>query len=155
MPAQHPCPYQNASSPWAHALPPAGKRTARQSAQGLVTLRRLDFHLQAAPARSRLADLVDVDVAVSGTRKERVAVRAPSERDTPRDAALQRRLGEELLQDVLVLEVPHLDGVVRGRAQPVVLRAEGQSVDGAAGVERVQVLAVVHVPQHRGAILTT
>merc|ERR1719160_2131807 len=102
---------------------------------------------------SCVADLVHVDVPVSGAREERVAVRAPGEGHTPRDKALRRCLGHELLEDLLVLEIPDLDGRVRRGNEPIVLRAEAERIDGATGIEGVQVLAVVHVPKHRSAVL--
>merc|ERR1712187_730108 len=103
---------------------------------------------------SSLPDLVDVDIAIGGPCEQGVAIRTPGERDAPRDAALRRVCGAQLVQDILVLKVPNLDRGVRGRAEPVVLRAEGQRVDRAAGIQGVEVLPVVDVPEHRGAILT-
>lgn len=105
--------------------------------------------------RLRASDGVDVDVPVGGTREEGVAVRGPLQGHAPRDARLGDGLGGQLVQDQLVLQVPDLDGGVRGRAQPVVLRGEAHRVDGAVSVQRVQVLPVVHVPQHGGAVLAT
>ena len=51
------------------------------------------------------------------------------------------------------LQVPDFDGRVRGSAKPVVLRAEGQGIDRATSVEGIQMLAVVHVPEHGRAVL--
>merc|ERR1719420_158270 len=93
-----------------------------------------------------------VDVPVGGTREERIAIGAPAEGDAPRDKALRRRLGKELLEDRLILEIPHLDGRVRRGNEPIVLGAEAERVDGAACIERVQMLAVVYVPKHRGTV---
>merc|ERR1712066_468670 len=94
---------------------------------------------------SGLPDLVDVDVAIGGPCEQGGAVRAPGEGDAPRDAALRRRSGAQLVQDILVLEVPNLDRGVRGRAEPIVLRAEGQRVNRAAGIQGVKMLPVIDV----------
>lgn len=49
----------------------------------------------------------------------------------------------------------YLDGFVGGGAEPVVAWGEAQAVDGAAGVERIEVLALADVPQHSNAVLAT
>mmetsp|Transcript_36633 Transcript_36633/g.55261 ORF Transcript_36633/g.55261 Transcript_36633/m.55261 type:complete len:377 (-) Transcript_36633:28-1158(-) len=102
-----------------------------------------------------LADLVHVDVAVGAAGEEGVAVGGPAQGHAPRDAVLGGVLGGQLVQDLLVLQVPDLDGDVGGSHEPVVLGAEGQGVDGAAGIQGVQVLAVVHVPEHGHSVLAT
>merc|ERR1719199_2042825 len=84
-----------------------------------------------------------------------VTVRGPLKGDAPRDTGLRDGLGGELVKDVLVLQVPDLDGGIGGGAQPVVLRREAHGVDGGVSVQGVQVLAVVDIPQHGGAVLTT
>ena len=61
-------------------------------------------------------DLVHVDVAVRGTGEQRVAVRGPLQGHAPRDAGLGHFLGGQLVQDVLVLQVPDLDAGVGGGA---------------------------------------
>lgn len=50
---------------------------------------------------------------------------------------------------------PNLDGVGSGRAEPVSVGREAESVDDVTAVERVQVLVVVEVPQHGLAVLAT
>merc|ERR1719379_1507592 len=79
----------------------------------------------------------------------------PSERHTPWNAALWWLLGGELVQHVLVFQVPDLDGNIGSSHQPVVLRREGEGIDGATGVQRVEVLAIVDIPEHHAAVLAT
>ena len=49
-------------------------------------------------------------------------------------------------------EVPHLDRGVGGRNEPIVLGTERHRVDGAACIQGVQMLAIVHIPEHGCAI---
>jgi len=61
----------------------------------------------------------------------------------------------ELVNSSLALQVPDLDGVLGGSAQPVSVRGEAQVVDDVTGIERVQSLSVGQVPQDGDAVLTT
>merc|ERR1719265_302250 len=63
--------------------------------------------------------------------------------DTKRKAGLVLHGREDLVLHALVLQVPDLDGRVGRRAQPVVLRAEAESLDRRRGVQGVQMLPVV------------
>jgi hypothetical protein len=92
-----------------------------------------------------LRDLKDVDVAISRTGEESVAVGRPGKGDNPRKTTLDRARGLDLLENILV----------SGGAEPVVLGREGQGADGRAGFERVEVLALVDIPEHSGAVLAT
>ena len=55
----------------------------------------------------------------------------------------------------LALEVEDLDASGSGRAEPVAVRGEDEGVNNVAGLERVQVLALVEVPEHSDAVLAT
>ena len=55
----------------------------------------------------------------------------------------------------LALEVEDLDASGSGRAEPVAVRGEDEGVDNVAGLEGVQVLALVEVPEHGDAVLAT
>lgn len=57
--------------------------------------------------------------------------------------------------NILALKIENLDAAGGGSAQPVSVRAEHQGVDNITCLEGVQVLAVVQVPKHGDAILTT
>jgi len=62
-------------------------------------------------------------------------------------------LGLELIDNDLVLQVPNLDRVAGGSAEPVAVWREAQRIDDVTALERVQVLVVVQVPQHGVAVL--
>ncbi len=100
-------------------------------------------------------DLVDIDISVGRTGEEDVAVGGPRERSDPGELGnVLAGLGDAV-DDSLGLEVPDFNTVVRGSAEPVVLRGERQGVYGGSGGQRVQVLALVDVPEHGGAVLAT
>mmetsp|Transcript_45226 Transcript_45226/g.112351 ORF Transcript_45226/g.112351 Transcript_45226/m.112351 type:complete len:211 (-) Transcript_45226:589-1221(-) len=98
-------------------------------------------------------NLVHVDVGVRRPSEECVSVGAPGERNAPWEARLGRLRRVQLLQHILILQIPYLDGVVCSGAQPVVLGGEAECVDGDARLEGVEVFALVDVPQHRRAVL--
>ncbi|GIX64498.1 sorbitol dehydrogenase [Babesia caballi] len=99
-----------------------------------------------------LVDLVDVDVAVGGASEERVTLLVPAERYAPGKADLFGLLAGDFCEHVLVLQVPDLDHLVGGDTEPVVARREAERVDGRAGLEQVQAVAVLHVPEARDAV---
>mmetsp|Transcript_49996 Transcript_49996/g.108697 ORF Transcript_49996/g.108697 Transcript_49996/m.108697 type:complete len:241 (-) Transcript_49996:293-1015(-) len=105
--------------------------------------------------RSALANLVHVDVSICGSGKERVSVGAPGQRHAPGNAVLRRRCRGELVQDILVLQIPDLDRGVCGCYEPVVPWAEDERIDGASCIKGVEVLSVVHIPEHSSAILAS
>ena len=55
----------------------------------------------------------------------------------------------------LALRVEDLDARGGRRAEPVTVGGEDEGVDDVTSLERVKVLALVQVPQHGDAILTT
>ena len=59
----------------------------------------------------------------------------------------------QALDDDLALKIPNLDAIVRGGAEPVSVGAEYEGVDDLAGVEGVQALPLVEVPEHGGPVL--
>lgn len=99
--------------------------------------------------------MVNVDVSIGASSEQRVSVRGPLQGHAPWNSALWHGLGGELVQDVLVFQVPDLDGRISSSAQPVILRGEAHSVDRRVGVQRVQMLTVIYVPEHSSAVLTT
>ena len=50
---------------------------------------------------------------------------------------------------------PDFNAGLRGRAEPVPVRAENQRVDDVVRLKLVQVLPLVQVPQHRGSVFAT
>lgn len=97
-------------------------------------------------------------MVVGVTSKQSLAISAPRQADALRLAALLADGGElrlELVDLALLLEVED-DDAARGRgAQPVPVGGEDQRVDLVAGVEGVEVLGLVEVPQHGGSVLAT
>lgn len=61
---------------------------------------------------------------------------------------------EESEEYALALKIEDLDTAAGCSAQPIAVRGEDESVDDVTGLERVEVLAVVEVPQHCNAILS-
>ena len=102
-----------------------------------------------------MSNLEHVDLAIGRTSKEGVTVSRPGERDNPRQTTLDWARSLDLLKNVLVLQVPDLNGSLSSSAEPVVLGREGKGTDGAASLEGVEVLALVDIPEHSGTVLTT
>ncbi|KAJ5217120.1 hypothetical protein N7468_010128 [Penicillium chermesinum] len=98
------------------------------------------------------------DLVVGVTSEQGLAVGGPGERDTLGVTALLALLdvlGLELINLALLLEVEDGDGAAGGSAQPVAVGGEDESVDLIAGVEGVEVLGLVQIPEHGGAVLAT
>jgi len=100
-------------------------------------------------------DRIHVDLAVSAPGEEGVSVSRPLKGHAPWDTRFRDFLVRKFIQDVLVLQVPDLDARVGGSTEPVVLRREAHGVDSAVGIQAVQMLSVVNIPQHSSAVLTT
>lgn len=121
----------------------------------LATLQRPQkpvFHLSTAH------DTPGTDLVVGVTGEESLAVSRPGEGDTLRLTALLADLHVlrlELVDLALLLEVEDDDARGGGSAQPVAVGREDESVDLVTGGQRVQVLALVQVPQHGGTVLAT
>jgi len=65
------------------------------------------------------------------------------------------KLWSELVHGRLALQVPDLDGVLGGGAQPVSVRGEAQVVDDVTGIKRIESLSVGQVPKDGDTVLTT
>jgi len=106
---------------------------------------------------SRHGDRPDTNDVVGVAGVQRLAVSGPGERRALWHELLLwlGDLGLELVNDDLVLQVPNLDRVAGGSAQPVAVWREAQSVDVIAALKRVQVLVVVQVPEHGVTVLAT
>jgi len=104
-----------------------------------------------------LGDLPHSDDVVGVARVERLTIGRPGQRDALRDEVLLRlgNFGFELVDDDFVLQIPNLDGIGGGSAQPVSVGREAQSVDDVARIEGVQVLVVVQVPEHSLAVFAS
>lgn len=61
----------------------------------------------------------------------------------------------EIGDDGLGNQIPDLNSLLGGSAQPVSVGGEGESVDDVSGIEGVQVLALVEVPELGSSVLAT
>lgn len=61
----------------------------------------------------------------------------------------------KIIKHSLALEVEDLDGGSGSSTEPVSVGGEDESVDNVSGIERVEVLALVEVPEHGNTVLTT
>lgn len=98
------------------------------------------------------------DLVVGVTGEQSLAVGGPGKGDTlgvTALLALLNVLGLELINLALLLEVEDGDGAAGGGAQPVAVGGEDQGVDLITGVEGVEVLGLVQIPQHGGTVLAT
>lgn len=103
-------------------------------------------------------DAPSTDDVVSVTSEQSLAVSGPGQADTLGLPALLANRGElrlQLINLALLLKVEDDDAAGSGGAEPVSVRREDEGVDLVVGVERVQVLGFVQVPEHGGTILAT
>lgn len=101
---------------------------------------------------------VDANDIVAVTSEQSLAVRRPGKRQAlglRRVLAEARELGLELINDRLALQVEDLDARGSGSAQPVAVGRENKRVDNVTGLQRVEVLAIRKLPEHRDAVLAT
>jgi len=102
----------------------------------------------------------DADERVAVTSKEGLTISGPGQGDSLRRVGLLadvRELGAELIDNRLGLQIPDLDARRGGGAQPVAVGGEDQGVDDVItlALQRVQVLALVEIPEHGDAVAST
>ena len=103
-------------------------------------------------------DAPGADDVVSVASEEGLAIGGPGQADTLGLAALLAdggELGLELINLALLLEVEDDDAAGGSSAEPVAVGGEDESVDLVVGVEGVEVLGLVKIPEHGGAVLAT
>jgi hypothetical protein len=102
--------------------------------------------------------LPDTDDVVGITREESSTVSRPADGQTVRIVILSlTNLSEfrtEFVNKRLVLEIPDLDTVLGSSAEPVTVRREGKGMDKGTGLQGVEVLGLVQVPEHDNTVLT-
>lgn len=113
------------------------------------------------PSCTRLSaahDTPGTDLVVGVTGEQGLAIGGPGKGNALGLAGLLANLdvlGLELVNLALLLKVEDDDGRGGSGAEPVAVRREDESVDLVTGGERVEVLGLVQVPEHGGAVLAT
>lgn len=64
-------------------------------------------------------------------------------------------LGVEVSDDVFALEIPNLDGVFGGSAQPISVGAEAERVDDVTTIQGIEVFSFGEIPQHGDSVLSS
>lgn len=103
-------------------------------------------------------DTPGADLVVGVTSEQGLAIGGPCEGDTLWVTGLASSLDEvwaELVDLALLLEVEDDNLLGGGSAQPVAVWREDEGVDLVTGLEGVEVLGLVQVPQHGGSVLAT
>jgi hypothetical protein len=104
-------------------------------------------------------DTPSTDDVVGVTSKQGLAVGGPGEGDTLGVARLLGgagggEVGLQLVDLGLLLQVEDDDGGRSGGAEPVSVGGEDKGVDLVVGVQRVEVLGLIKIPEHGGTVLT-
>lgn len=97
-------------------------------------------------------------LVVGITREQSLTVSAPDQTDSIwflRLLALLNIVGLKLVDLALLLKVKDGDGGGGSSAEPVSVGGEDKGVDLISGLERVEVLRLVEIPEHGGTVLTT
>ena len=98
---------------------------------------------------------VDTDQVVTVSSKQDRSIRRPGEASADRNLSKLGLLRAERIDNNLALEVPDLDAIIGGGTQPVTVGGKDEGVDDLTGLERVETLSLVEVPQHGGAVLSS
>lgn len=101
----------------------------------------------------------DSDEVVGETSEQGLSIGGPGERGALWfSGVLTSNVGEvglEGVDDRLGLEVEDLDRSSGSGTEPVSVGGEDEGVDNVSGLERVEVLALVEVPEHGDTVLST
>jgi len=99
------------------------------------------------------------DHVVGVTGKEGGSVRAPCEGEGSGVRALGLEIGAVVLVQIrnqgLALQIPDLDTRLGGSTEPVSGWAEAKAVNDISGIQGVEVLALIQVPQSGSSVLST
>jgi len=102
----------------------------------------------------------DTDDVVGVSSEESLAISSPGKGQHIRGGLRLLLAGSsrddvrlQLLNEVLGLQVPDLDGWASGSNEPVSVGAECKGIGGVIGGEGVKVLALVEVPEHNSVVL--
>ena len=98
---------------------------------------------------------VDTDDVVGVSSEESGSIGRPCQTGAGRHFSELWGFGSKSVDNDLWFQIPDLDGIIGGGTQPVSVGAEDQPVDDVTGIQAVQSLSFVEVPEHRGIVLTS
>jgi hypothetical protein len=108
--------------------------------------------------RLEAGGVVDTDQVVGVTGEEISAISRPCEAGAVRDLRVLAYRGNiklDLVDHALGLQVPDLDALGGGGAQPISVGREHKGVDDVTSLKRVESLALGKVPEHGSTVLAT
>jgi len=100
----------------------------------------------------------DTDQVVGESTEQSLTVSGPCQRNTLGFPGVLADLNEvrlELVDDGLALQIENLNAAGGGSTEPVAVGAEHEGVDDITGLQRVQVLAIIEIPEHGDTVLST
>jgi len=121
----------------------------------LCVFYNIESNRDACRHRLQADDVPDTDRVVGETTKQCLTVRRPGQRDAFRYPRRLGGLGRELGNNLLALEIEDLDAARSRCAEPVAVGREDERIDNVTGLERVEMLALVEVPEHCDTVLAT
>jgi len=102
-----------------------------------------------------LGDSENTNEVVRVSSEKDQTISRPGQGCAGRHTSVLGFVGAKSVDDNLGFQIPDLDGVVSGGAQPVTVGREDESVDDFSSIKAVQPLALVQVPKHGSVVLTT
>jgi len=93
-------------------------------------------------------DSVHTNHVVSESSKECGPICRPGKASTLRNLSILGLLRAESIDHYFGLEIPDLDGIVRGSTKPVTVGREAKSIDDLASVKGIEALSLVEIPEH-------
>lgn len=107
------------------------------------------------------SDNVNTDDLVRVSSEKSGSISRPGQTGTVRSTGMSRLfissefLGSQGINNNLGFQVPDLDALVSGSAQPVSVGGEDKGVDDFTSIKRVETLAFVQVPKHGSSVLSS
>ena len=99
--------------------------------------------------------MVDANEIIRVSCKERRTISGPGQAEARGNLSCLRLFRTKGVDDNLALEVPNLDGIVRGSTEPVSVGRKDETVDDFTSIKTVQTLAFIEIPEHGSTVLST
>jgi hypothetical protein len=99
--------------------------------------------------------VIDANDIVRVSTKECRSIGTPGQAETRGNLARFRLFRTKSVHDNLALQIPNLDGIICGSAEPVTIRRKDEAVDNVSSIETVQALAFIEIPEHGCSVLST